>query len=111
MIIDVFLEQFDVSLHWLTLIIFSDSLGVFVNGICFSFIDNWALLYAQRMALKQEVPLIVYFCLPSKYLDAAFRQYSFMITGLQEVEKVSAAFWFHRLATNIQYTRSGNLSY
>ncbi|KAL9958302.1 hypothetical protein ACROYT_G035302 [Oculina patagonica] len=49
--------------------------------------DNWALLYAQRMALKQEVPLIVCFCLPSKYLDAAFRQYSFMIKGLQEVEK------------------------
>jgi len=49
--------------------------------------DNWALLYAQRMALKQEVPLIVCFCLPSKYLHAAFRQYSFMITGLQEVEK------------------------
>ena len=54
-----------------------------------SFTDNWALLYAQRMALKQQVPLIVIFCLPSKYLDAAFRQYSFMIKGLQEVEKVN----------------------
>ena len=52
------------------------------------FVDNWALLYAQRMALKQQAPLIVCFCLPSKYLEATFRQYSFMIKGLQEVEKV-----------------------
>lgn len=68
------------------------SLGVFVNCICFSFTDNWALLYAQRMALKQEVPLVVCFCLPSKYLDAAYRQYNFMIIGLQEAEKVCTAF-------------------
>lgn len=49
--------------------------------------DNWAMLYAQRMALKQQVPLIVIFCMPSNYLDAAYRQYNFMIKGLQEVEK------------------------
>ncbi|CAH3128511.1 unnamed protein product [Porites lobata] len=49
--------------------------------------DNWALLYAQRMALKQEVPLFVCFCLPSKFLNTTYRQYSFMIKGLQEVEK------------------------
>lgn len=49
--------------------------------------DNWALLYAQRMALKQDVPLFVCFCLPPKYLDTTYRQYSFMTTGLQEVEK------------------------
>ena len=51
-------------------------------------LDNWALLYAQRMALKQEVPLFVCFCLPSKFLNTTYRQYSFMIKGLQEVEKV-----------------------
>lgn len=49
--------------------------------------DNWALLYAQRMALKKQVPLFVCFSLPSKYLNATFRQYDFMIKGLQEVEK------------------------
>lgn len=49
--------------------------------------DNWALLYAQRMALKQKVPLFVCFCLPSKFLNTTYRQYSFMIKGLQEVEK------------------------
>ncbi|XP_015775247.1 PREDICTED: deoxyribodipyrimidine photo-lyase-like [Acropora digitifera] len=53
--------------------------------------DNWALLYAQRMALKQEVPLVVCFCLPSKYLHSTFRQYSFMIKGLQQVEKELAS--------------------
>ena len=51
-------------------------------------LDNWALLYAQRIALQQEVPLFVCFCLPSKFLDTTYRQYSFMIKGLQEVEKV-----------------------
>lgn len=53
--------------------------------------DNWALLYAQRMALKQEIPLVVCFCLPSKYLHSTFRQYSFMIKGLQQVEKELAS--------------------
>lgn len=46
------------------------------------------MLYAQRMALKQQVPLIVIFCMPSNYLDAAYRQYNSMIKGLQGVEKV-----------------------
>ena len=51
-------------------------------------LDNWALLWAQRMALKQEVPLFVTFCMPSTYLDATMRQYRFMIDGLKQVEKV-----------------------
>eukprot|EP00112_Aurelia_sp_Birch-Aquarium-sp1_P009446 Seg2073.3 transcript_id=Seg2073.3/GoldUCD/mRNA.D3Y31 product="Deoxyribodipyrimidine photo-lyase" protein_id=Seg2073.3/GoldUCD/D3Y31 len=51
--------------------------------------DNWALLWAQRMAIKQEVPLYVTFCLPSSYLDATIRQYNFMIEGLKNVEEVS----------------------
>ena len=51
--------------------------------------DNWALLWAQRLALKQEVPLYVTFCLPPTYLDATLRQYKFMIDGLKSVEKVS----------------------
>ena len=80
------------------------------NRICFSFTDNWALLYAQRMALKQEVPLIVCFCLPSKYLHAAFRQYSFMITGLKEVEKVQDVFFLYDRLANNTPSRSGNPS-
>ena len=53
------------------------------------FADNWALLYAQRTALKLEVPLHVCFCLVPKFLDATIRHYDFMLSGLQQVEKVS----------------------
>lgn len=48
--------------------------------------DNWAMLYAQRLAMKQEVPLHVCFCLdPSNPLS--FRHHSFMLKGLKEVEE------------------------
>ncbi|KAM8953084.1 deoxyribodipyrimidine photo-lyase-like [Pelodytes ibericus] len=47
--------------------------------------DNWAFLYAQRLALKQKLPLHVTFCLVPKFLDATIRHYSFMLKGLQEV--------------------------
>lgn len=53
------------------------------------FTDNWALLYAQRLALKQQVPLHVCFCLPKQFLDATMRKYGFVIKGLQFVEKVN----------------------
>nr|XP_009680451.1 PREDICTED: deoxyribodipyrimidine photo-lyase-like isoform X1 [Struthio camelus australis] len=49
--------------------------------------DNWAFLYAQRLALKQELPLHVCFCLVPKFLDATIRHYGFMLRGLQEVAK------------------------
>jgi deoxyribodipyrimidine photo-lyase len=48
--------------------------------------DNWALLYAQNLALKQKAPLLVLFCLVPHFLDATIRQYGFMIKGLQELE-------------------------
>ncbi|XP_040284355.1 deoxyribodipyrimidine photo-lyase-like isoform X2 [Bufo bufo] len=47
--------------------------------------DNWAFLYAQRLALKQKLPLHVVFCLVPKFLDATIRHYGFMLKGLQEV--------------------------
>lgn len=49
--------------------------------------DNWALLFAQDLALKQRAPLAVVFCLVPKFLGATIRQYGFMLKGLQEVEK------------------------
>ncbi|KAM4693798.1 deoxyribodipyrimidine photo-lyase-like isoform 2-T2 [Discoglossus pictus] len=49
--------------------------------------DNWAFLYAQRLALKQKLPLHVTFCLVPKFLDATIRHYGFMLKGLQEVAK------------------------
>lgn len=49
--------------------------------------DNWALLFAQNLALKQGVPLCVIFCLVPDFLGATTRQYLFMLKGLREVEE------------------------
>ncbi|MDH5203855.1 MAG: deoxyribodipyrimidine photo-lyase [Nitrospirota bacterium] len=49
--------------------------------------DNWALLFAQELALQQNTSLVVVFCLVPKFLGATMRQYGFMVKGLQEVEK------------------------
>ena len=49
--------------------------------------DNWALLFAQELALQGKVPMAVVFCLVSKFLHATMRQYGFMLRGLQEVER------------------------
>ena len=49
--------------------------------------DNWALLFAQELALKQKVPLAVVFCLVPEFLGATFRQYRFMVNGLMESQK------------------------
>lgn len=54
--------------------------------------DNWALLYAQEMALSMHQPLIVVFCLVPGYLGATIRQYSFMLAGLAVVAKKLAKF-------------------
>ncbi|XP_044525951.1 deoxyribodipyrimidine photo-lyase [Gracilinanus agilis] len=47
--------------------------------------DNWAFLYAQRLALKQKLPLHVCFCLAPCFLGATIRHYDFMLRGLEEV--------------------------
>ncbi|BFZ00295.1 hypothetical protein BsWGS_03334 [Bradybaena similaris] len=49
--------------------------------------DNWAFLYAQRLALKLEAPLYVCFCLVPTFLEATIRQFGFMMKGLAGVEK------------------------
>ena len=48
--------------------------------------DNWALLYAQRIALKQKSPLVVVFCLVPHFLEATIRQYGFMLRGLEHLD-------------------------
>jgi deoxyribodipyrimidine photo-lyase len=48
--------------------------------------DNWALLYAQSLALKLKSPLVVVFCLVPHFLEATIRQYGFMLRGLKELE-------------------------
>ena len=52
------------------------------------FADNWAFLYAQKLALKLELQLHVCFCLVPKFLGATYRQFGFMLKGLKEVERV-----------------------
>nr|XP_023686334.1 deoxyribodipyrimidine photo-lyase-like isoform X2 [Paramormyrops kingsleyae] len=47
--------------------------------------DNWALLYAQQLALAEQLPLHVCFCLMPRFLDATIRQFGFMLEGLREV--------------------------
>jgi len=49
--------------------------------------DNWALLFAQEVALQQHVPVAVIFCLVPRFLNATMRQYGFMLKGLRDVEK------------------------
>ena len=46
--------------------------------------DNWALLYAQELALDHQAPLAVVFNLVPRFLQAAHRQYDFMLRGLEE---------------------------
>lgn len=49
--------------------------------------DNWAFLYAQKLALKNEVPLHVCFCLLTNFLDGPVRHFKFLLKGLKEVRK------------------------
>ncbi|MCK9281120.1 MAG: deoxyribodipyrimidine photo-lyase [Melioribacteraceae bacterium] len=49
--------------------------------------DNWALIFAQEKAIENNSSLIVVFNLVPDFLEATLRQYSFMMRGLQEVEK------------------------
>jgi deoxyribodipyrimidine photo-lyase len=49
--------------------------------------DNWALLFAQQLALEKKRSLAVVFSLVPRFLDATFRQYDFMLKGLIEVEQ------------------------
>ncbi|SHK48130.1 deoxyribodipyrimidine photo-lyase [Thermocrinis minervae] len=49
-------------------------------------VDNWALIYAQDLALELKRPLVVVFCLVERFLEATIRQYAFMLKGLKEVK-------------------------
>lgn len=49
--------------------------------------DNWALLYAQALGLKNSLPVHVVFCLAETFLDATYRHFKFMVSGLQEVQQ------------------------
>jgi deoxyribodipyrimidine photo-lyase len=50
------------------------------------FADNWALLHAQDLALRDMRGLVLVFCLQESFLGAADRHFNFMLNGLQELE-------------------------
>lgn len=52
--------------------------------------DNWALEYARALALDRRRPLVAVFSLVPDFLGATLRQYSFMLKGLEEVERTLA---------------------
>ena len=54
--------------------------------------DNWALLFAQNLALQKKRKLSVVFSIVPKFLDATLRQYDFMLKGLIEIERVLKKF-------------------
>ncbi len=47
--------------------------------------DNWALLYAQQLALSAKKACVVIFCLAPDFLGSTLRQYDFMLKGLSEL--------------------------
>ena len=49
--------------------------------------DNWALLYAQELAIRRSAPLAAVFCLAPRFMGAGSRQYHFMLAGLKEVKQ------------------------
>ncbi|MDZ7761177.1 MAG: deoxyribodipyrimidine photo-lyase [Desulfovermiculus sp.] len=51
--------------------------------------DNWALLYAQKRALEAGRGLVILFTLQPEFLQATWRQYHFMLRGLQETAQES----------------------
>lgn len=49
--------------------------------------DNWSLLFAQKIAKENNMPLMVMFCFNPSYIHAGLRHYDFLITGLLKVER------------------------
>ncbi|CAH8562489.1 unnamed protein product [Dicrocoelium dendriticum] len=72
---------------------FADNIGKTPGGVLYWMIrdqrvqDNWAFLYAQRLAMKFEVPLHACFCLVPHAQANTLRHFTFMIDGLAELEK------------------------
>ena len=48
--------------------------------------DNWALLFSQKIAIKNKVPLIVCFQYLGNFPTSNIRQYDFLFKGIEELE-------------------------
>lgn len=64
--------------------------------------DNWAMLFSQKLALKNKLPLHVIFCLTENFMGATLRHYKFMLDGIEEVSKdlKKLNIYFHLLRGN-----------
>jgi deoxyribodipyrimidine photo-lyase len=49
--------------------------------------DNWALIFAQELALYKKQPIVVVFCLQPDFLNAQAKMFNFMLDGLEIIEK------------------------
>ena len=49
--------------------------------------DNWSLIFAQEIAIKNNVPLLVCFQYLGKFQDSNIRQYAFLFKGLIQLKK------------------------
>lgn len=49
--------------------------------------DNWSLLYAQKLAEENDVPLIVFYNLINSFLGGTNRHLTFKLNALKEVEE------------------------
>lgn len=58
---------------------------VYVMGRDFRAEDNWALLFAQELAIKHKVPLCVLVHFGKNIVETNDRQHSFLVEGLEEV--------------------------
>jgi len=54
---------------------------VLYSLITFLFSDNWALLYAQKLAIKNKVSLHVTFCRLKQFLNCSLRHYQHIFQG------------------------------
>jgi deoxyribodipyrimidine photo-lyase len=51
------------------------------------FHDNWALIYAQKLALKKKEPLVVIFSIITDFLQATLRHFDFLLINLKKVKE------------------------
>ena len=71
--------------------------------------DNWALVHAQKLAVRHKQALIVVFCLSPVFLEATAGHYSFMLNGLRPVseslEKLNIPFFLMKGEPDEQLAR------
>ncbi|VDL14025.1 unnamed protein product [Hymenolepis diminuta] len=65
--------------------------------------DNWALLFAQRIAMKFSVPLDICFNLLSSPAIQTRRHANFLLEGLTEIEQASLLLIIHSICDSLSF--------